>query len=207
VNHFSIDCETLGVSTNNPAILSIGVVRFDPETGKLGGQQYFEIDIDDTIRHGHIDGSTLRWWVTQSPVARDVFSDKPSKVKLREALDVIGTTIRSADVPTVWFKGPCEDGAWLKSAYRSVGLAEPWHFTKTRDVRTLIELAEMTGREVKDVGTAHNALDDAKFQALIVSYGMQKIAAAMKGFRGKDFVAKFNVPKDEPVTVDDDDEL
>lgn len=205
MNDISIDLETLGVSRNNPVILSIGAVRFDAETGKLGAEFYVEIDLDDAIRNGHIDGSTLRWWFTQAPRARDVFSEKPQKQYLGEALQNLATFVRSTDNPNVWFNGPAEDNAWLKSAYNVFGLDVPWHFTKARDLRTIREAAQLDGTEVKDVGTHHNALDDAKYQALIVCFAVQKINATMKAFGkgGKNFVAAMP----GVTTVDDDDEL
>lgn len=198
MNHFSIDCEALAVSRNNAAILSIGMVAFDPTTGKTGAEQYYEIDIDDAIRHGHIDGSTLCWWLGQSPHARNLFSNNGKKVKLAEALDLVAVSIRNAGVPKVWLNGPLEDGAWLKSAFTAVGMDVPWHHTATRDMRTIVDQAQLHGNEVRPVGVSHNALDDAIFQARVISYAHQKIAAAIGG---KKFEPKIVEPADVEVAT------
>jgi len=60
-------------------------------------------------------------------------------------------------------------------------MRQPWFFANDRDVRTIVDL----GRQLRNIdpkkdleleGTAHNALDDAKFQVRYVSAIYQALA-------------------------------
>jgi hypothetical protein len=54
----------------------------------------------------------------------------------------------------------------LASAYRALGLREPWDYGRVRDTRTLFALAaELAGWEKPRRETAHTALADAVAQA------------------------------------------
>ncbi len=201
-DHFSIDLETLGTRYNAP-VISIGVVQFDPDTGKLGATFYREIDIDSAIKAGKISGSTLAWWMQQSEKARRVFGPD-NKVSLATALDGLSTWLRGmAMAPKVWGNGASFDITILEHAYENgcVGLREAWHYTNVRDMRTLVEAAQLDkGDWPKDVGTHHNALDDAKYQAMVISACRMKINKALgAGVPG----AKRSVQKQ----VAEDDEL
>lgn len=198
MNHISIDTETLGVSRNNPAILSIGAVPFDPSSGKTGKPFYVEVDIDDAMKGTKVDASTICWWVNQSPSAKQLFNNT-RKLLLEEALKQLAALIDQHT--TVWFKGPAEDGAWLKSAFNRFGRDTPWRFYNTRDVRTIVEAAAMNGTEVKSVGTAHNAVDDAMYQARVICYAIQKLDAALGGTK---FMPRLPVAA---AVEDEDDEL
>ena len=201
-DHFSIDLETLGTRYNAP-VISIGVVQFDPDTGKLGAEFYREIDVDSALKAGKASGSTLAWWVQQTDKARRVFSPD-NKVSLATALDELTTWLRGkAMAPKVWGNGSTFDITILEHAYENgcVGLKEAWHFTNIRDMRTAIEDAQLTSSEwPKDQGVHHHALDDAKYQALVISACRMKINKALgAGVPG----AKRSVQKQ----VAEDDEL
>ena len=189
LNDISFDCASLGVDTDAP-IISIGAVAFDRTTGKLGQTFHKEIGIDSAIKAGRVRADTLRWWINQSPQARVLLSKPDSeKPSLATVLLEFTTWARGVGkgVPRVWAKGPAEDVAWLRTALRngSHGLSEPWGYNNVRDVRTIIELAaELAGFEqnsVGDVGVAHNALDDAIYQANCVSaaYAALRTVGAM----------------------------
>jgi len=189
LNDISFDCESLGTDTDAP-IIAIGAVAFDRTTGKLGQTFYKEIGIDSAIKAGRVRADTLRWWINQSPQARMLLSKPDSeKPSLATVLLEFTTWARGVGkgVPRVWAKGPAEDVAWLRTALRngSYGLSEPWNYNNVRDVRTILELAEeLAGfdqRSVGDVGVAHNALDDAIYQANCVSaaYAALRTVGAM----------------------------
>ena len=201
-DHFSIDLETLGTRYNAP-VISIGVAQFDPDTGKLGATFYREIDIDSAIKAGKASGSTLAWWAQQSDKARRVFSPE-NKVSLATALDELSTWLRGmAMAPKVWGNGAGFDITILEHAYENgcVGLKEAWHFSNVRDMRTLVDvvgLSKVAWPERK--GVHHNALDDAIYQAQVISlcWGIvkKKMGAGVP-------VAKTSVQK----RVAEDDEL
>lgn len=199
-DHFSIDLETLGTRYNAP-VISIGVVQFDPDTGKLGATFYREIDIDSAIKAGKVSGSTLAWWAQQTDKARRVFGDK-NKVSLATALDELSTWLRGMAVtPKVWGNGAGFDITILEHAYENgcVGLKEAWHYTNVRDMRTLVEAARLGDAEwPKREGVHHNALDDATYQAKVISACRMTISKAMgAGAPGAKIVVKKAVSEDD----------
>lgn len=156
-----IDIETLGTAPGS-VILSIGAVAFDAETGEFGEEFYAAIDPQSAVASGlTIDVSTVLWWMEQSEEARKAaFSGERL---LGWALGEFGDYVRRVEASRVWAKPPSFDLVLLESAFRACRTPIPWHYKTPRDCRTLFDL---TGAVQPDVGTAHNALDDAKSQAL-----------------------------------------
>lgn len=158
-----IDIETLGTAPGS-VILSIGAVTFNAEAGTLGAEFYSAIDPRSAVDAGlRMDISTLKWWMTQSDDARSaVFAgNQPLDCALREFSDFT----REVDASRVWAKPPSFDLVLLEAAFKACRLHVPWHYRSLRDVRTLLDF---TGTRPTYVGTAHNALDDARSQALSV---------------------------------------
>ncbi len=156
-----IDIETLGTAPGS-VILSIGAVAFDAETGEFGEEFYATIDLQSAVAAGlTIDMSTLKWWMEQSEEAR-TFAFAGERL-LGWALGGFGDYIRRVDAARVWAKTLAFDLVLLESAFRACSIPIPWHYRTPRDCRTLFDI---TGATQPDVGTAHNALDDAKSQAL-----------------------------------------
>lgn len=203
LNHFSIDCETLGVRWNAP-VIAIGCQQFDPDTGKLGAVFYKEIKLQSAIASGRVDGETLAWWMKQSADARNVFAADSSKLDLATVLAEFSTWMRGLSAaPIVWGNCATADITWLEHAYDcgSVGLREAWHFTNIRDMRTLLDVAQFDKSKVPFAGTAHNAKDDATWQAKVISAAWQKVRGASV------VINKASKAEQAAATVDDDDEL
>ena len=156
-----IDIETLGTAPGS-VVLSIGAVAFDAETGEFGEEYYAAIDPHSAVAAGlKIDVSTVLWWMEQSEEARKAaFS---GECLLSWALVEFGDYVRRVEARRVWAKPPSFDLVLLESAFRACAIDIPWHYRTPRDCRTLFDLTHATQ---PDVGTAHNALDDAKSQAL-----------------------------------------
>lgn len=156
-----IDIETLGTAPGS-VILSIGAVNFDAETGEFGEEFYGAVDPQSAVDMGlTIDVSTLKWWMEQSEDARKAaFAGDQT---LSKVLFDLHQFVQSVEASRVWAKPPSFDLVLLESAYRACAISMPWHYKTPRDCRTLFDL---TGATQPDVGTAHNALDDAKSQAL-----------------------------------------
>ncbi|SER58496.1 3'-5' exonuclease [Rhizobium sp. NFR03] len=156
-----IDIETLG-SRPGSVILSIGAVTFDAETGQLGDEFYSAIDPETAVSIGlTTDVATMMWWMKQSEDARRAAFC--GERHLAPVLIEFAEFVRSADASRVWAKPPSFDLVLLEAAFRACILPVPWHFRTHRDCRTIFDL---TNTKQPDVGTAHNALDDAKGQAL-----------------------------------------
>jgi len=167
MNHVMIDLESLGTDPDT-IFTCLGACKFDPATGEISPDYFYQrIDWDSAIAAGRTHSlATLKWWLGNTKDAQNEL--------LTEGLplDVVLAHFR-VWLPKnciVWGKGPTFDITILEHAY-GYGNA-PWKFWNIRDVRTVIDLADGI-LAVKDVaggfpGTAHNALEDAVFQATYV---------------------------------------
>lgn len=169
---YSIDLETLDTRPS-AVILSIGCAQFDRYTGAIGAKFYQQIELKSAMKAGTISPDTLRWWMTQGNDARKVFLQVTESYALSTCLQQFADWMRStsAGVPIAWGNGATFDISILEHAFHncSVGLSEPWHFTNIRDMRTMVDALESVKpgfkSKVKNVGTHHNAMDDAEYQA------------------------------------------
>jgi len=160
MKNIMVDLETLG---NGPkaVIVSIGAVQFD-ETG-LGDTFYINVDPESCVATGmEMDVSTVMWWMQQSDAARKALT-QTAQFSIAAALDQFRRYLPSGDV-VLWGNGATFDNVILASAHRLVGVKRPWSFRNDRCFRTLKDLYPQV-KPGMPVGTAHNALDDAVFQA------------------------------------------
>lgn len=164
-----IDFETLGTDPDT-AVISLGAVFFDESTGELGPSFYMAFDIDDQLKKGRsITGSTLRWWMSQSGAAKKVFNEqaKPAKEVLTLFVQwVLAQNTISKIKP--WGNGSTFDISIIEDMLRMYDIKCPWMYYNTYDLRTFKRYIAGGAKVVVAEGTAHNALDDAKAQALYV---------------------------------------
>lgn len=161
-----IDIETLGLSPGS-AVLSLGAVRFN-ESG-LGDEFHREIDLGSCQDAGlTIDARTLEWWMEQDESVSEILTGGE---RLPDVLTAF--TEYYADAVEVWANSPSFDCEVLEAAYDAVGMTEPWGFRDERDVRTLRSLPCAVAVEMD--GDEHNALDDATYQARIVSETLRSL--------------------------------
>lgn len=128
------------------------------------------------------DPETVVWWEQQSPEAQAAFANP---VDLREALEQFGIWYLGFDQREdirLWANDPHFDVSILAAAFRAVGLDEPWHYRSPRSQKTITEAAGMTRKDYDpfQVGTAHNALDDARTQAAIVCEAYRRLGLQAK---------------------------
>lgn len=159
LKNVSIDIETLGKKPGC-VILSIGAVEFDPESDKTGRWFYSAINVEDSHKNGFtIDASTVLWWFKQSDQARKAVADATAPVAT-----VLGNFAAwLPDNATLWGNGSDFDNAIVSAAYDKMGMETPWSFRGNRCLRTLRGMYPHV--QVPAVGTHHNALDDAIYQA------------------------------------------
>lgn len=166
--HVMLDLETWGL-TPGSHIRSIGAVVFDPGKGDLGAEFY--CNVNSMPCHGlTVDPETVRWWHRQSDEARAVLTRRPADllIALTRLSRFLGRVSRrdSAEL-RIWAHGPHFDCSIIEAAYRAIDRPIPWHYRSPRDCRTMLEAAAMNPiTDFPPVGTMHNALDDAKSQAL-----------------------------------------
>lgn len=184
--HLMIDIETVSSQTD-AAVASIGAVAFEPhgqdsEAGLRSRPEhlfYVPIDLEDNEALGrHFSGDTIKWWLRQEEAARAALVD-PDAVTLKEAAQRLRTFVEGLTPrPTrVWAKGPDFDCVILKHVFNQVGESWPFQYSEARCVRTIAELAFPAGDAPRmNTGTAHNALDDAIFQACLVQLCQRRLA-------------------------------
>lgn len=168
-----VDIETLGLETG-AAILSIGAVKFT-EDG-LGDEFYEEVSLASCQEAGlEIDAETLEWWLDQDDAVTGILTGG------RRLEDVLGDFYGwfPNDGAEVWANSPSFDCEHLENAFDTIGMTEPWEFRDERDVRTLRSLP--CAAEVEMDGDEHDALDDAKYQARIVSKTLSRLDTKEEG--------------------------
>lgn len=170
-----VDLETLG-KVPGCAILSIGVVAFafgHVEHGEeiMDSGFYTVVNRQSCFDNFlHSDPETMTWWDDQSEAARVVLHESMELSKstpLPDALDALNAYVTSfgGKDARVWGNGSDFDNAILAAAFHACGKKPAWNFWNNRCYRTLKNL-DMRGTKAERVGTYHNALDDAKTQAL-----------------------------------------
>lgn len=181
--HIMLDLETFG---NKPgsAIVSIGAVQFDINTGKLGKEFYVNVNPSSSLYYGGtVDGSTLMWWMDQSDESRKALMK--GQVPLKLALEKFTEFYKSCGKGIrVWGNGSVFDNVILSSAYNATMMRKPWPYNADCDMRTIVAVGGgILGVKITDykrVGIHHNALDDAKFQAMVVSDIYMKLNGSIK---------------------------
>ncbi|WP_105211212.1 exonuclease [Escherichia albertii] len=182
--HMMIDLETMG---KNPdaAVISIGAIFFDPQTGNIGPEFSKTIDLDTA--GGVIDRDTVKWWLKQSREAQSaILADEipldDALLQLREFIDENSGEF----FVQVWSNGTSFDNVILRRSYERQGIPCPWHYCNDRDVRTIVELGGAMDFDARTAipfeGERHNALDDARYQAKYVSAIWQKLLPSQADF-------------------------
>jgi NTP pyrophosphatase (non-canonical NTP hydrolase) len=177
MTHIMVDLETLGL-TPGSVIRSIGACVFDPISGRIGATFYRNIDRASCEAFGlTVNPETEAWWAkpenaeAQSHLAHD-------QVPLGAALADFSVWWTEQEGEEFWANDPNFDETLLVAAYIAVGLKQPWSYRAPRSCRTIYALSGVAPN--RDVGIAHNALVDAKNQAVAVSaaYAVLDLAGA-----------------------------
>ena len=162
-----VDLETLGTGPS-AAIIAVGAVVFDPETGELGETFYHVVDLASSMGEGGVvDAATILWWLGQSDEARKALTEPSGTLPIEDVLldfdDYIQTFADGADKVRVWGNGVSFDNVILSTAYARLHMPQPWKFWNDRCYRTV--KAMFPHIKMERTGTHHNALDDAISQA------------------------------------------
>jgi len=173
--HLMLDIETLGTESNS-AILSIAAVEFDLDSGETGETFYEKVDLQSCLDAGlKVNGSTLAWWVSQTPEAlKEAFSDESRSLK--DVLSDLKEFCKNGDYH-VWGNSARFDCGIVADAFKATGVSDtpPWDFRKERCLRTLVSFAPEVKQEHRFEGVLHNALDDCLNQISIASKVWSKL--------------------------------
>lgn len=159
--HTMLDLETLGTKPGC-AILSIGAVEFDIETGNTGREFYQKVNLRSCIDAGlDIDPDTLLWWMNQDESARQVFNNE-YLASLRDALKYFSDFCNPNT--QIWGNSASFDCGILSEVYNKTSIPIPWKFYNERDVRTLVSFDPKIKKDMVFEGVKHNAVDDCRHQ-------------------------------------------
>jgi hypothetical protein len=179
MTHVMIDLETWGTKPGS-ALRSIGAVVFYPDNTdeQLGAEFYANIDDASCLAAGLVqDQDTIDWWAKQGEEAQAALLADPQP--LYKVLTNFTKWFREVGGKQVWGHGANFDPVLVDAAYAAFNASAPWKFWDVRCCRTVLGMAGLSPSEFR-VGTHHNALDDAKSQAL----------AVQAAFRGGEFWAR-----------------
>lgn len=164
-----IDFETLGQDPDT-MVISLGACFFDENTGATGPTFYMAFDIADQQKLGrNFTPDTLKWWMSQSGAAKKVFHEKAQPTKV--VLETFSTwVLKNCSISKVrpWGNGSSFDISIAESLFRDFGVKCPWLYYNVMDLRTFKRYVAGNAKVDKSEGVNHNALDDAKNQALFV---------------------------------------
>lgn len=156
-----LDLETMGTRPNAP-VIAIGAVMFDGNA--VLDEFYTNIDLESAVAEGGaiVDPKTVLWWMEQSGEARSAL--RGNKRNILTALYEFRDWLKPNEPDGVWGNGSNFDNVILAETYRRMNLTPPWAFWKDRCYRTMKNMYPQIAMD--HVGVHHNALDDAKSQAL-----------------------------------------
>lgn len=161
--HCMIDFETLSTMPN-AAVLSLGAVAFTTE-GILPIEFYTNIDADDCVARGlNVEEATVQWWEQQSEEAKAALKVEPIR-SLYDSMVAFNKWVKEVKAETLFGNGADFDNPILKSCFQAIDADLPFKPWAGRCYRTIKNIPGMPKID-RSAGTHHNALDDARNQAL-----------------------------------------
>jgi DNA polymerase III epsilon subunit-like protein len=172
-----IDLETLATSPN-AAVLTIGVVKFDPFNSDIDNptceKLYIKVDLDscDELKL-EVNDDTIAWWGQQSKEAQDEAFSPEGRVHIREAFNQLYKFCWGAK--RVWSHGASFDTVICENIFRKLNKACPWKFWEVRCTRTLFDIGIDPQRPPV---LKHHALEDAWNQTIGVQNVFQRLRSS-----------------------------
>lgn len=172
-----VDLETLSLQPN-ALILTIGAIKFNRRKKQQPLHEldtfYKRITIPSCQGIGmHISEETINWWNSQAQEAYTEAITNPDRIDITTALQEF--TRWFGDSKLIWANGDDFDCVVLAQAYRACGMLEPWKYWSTRDVRTVMDIAGLTMKDIPQTEYAHHALYDCYRQVNAVQQAFKKI--------------------------------
>lgn len=179
MQHLMVDVESLG-NTPGCQLLSIGAVWFDPMNDAYGDELYIPIKCEKAMGL-HVDPDTVAWWAKQSDAARKVFSDSRAISTIEACVAYQEFVEKGAGKGTYfWSHGASFDYPLLAAVFKAQGFTMIPPYWQSRCTRTIYDAAGIDSkRELAEMrtGAHHNALDDARAQAKLVTKAFQILYA------------------------------
>ena len=152
-----LDLETMG-SGYGSVITQIGACYFDRYSGEIGLTFCRNIDMDDAVREGFkIEPGSVKFWLGQPG---RTFLENPEPI--RQVLESYRIFAKHAEC--VWSHSTF-DFSMLQDACQRLGIKVVHSYRKTKDIRTLMELADThKADDTINPEKAHDGLADAIYQ-------------------------------------------
>lgn len=164
--HLMFDIETLS-NQPNAVMFAIGAAEFDITTGEIFNTFYELIDFSygDNEPAFNKNASTIAWWCSQNEEATKELVRATTEGKgIWNVLYDLQHFVSNSKATKYWAKGQF-DFPILNYHYSFFSeTLKPLNYRKLRDMRTTLDEAEINPKDYPNVGAAHNALDDCKFQ-------------------------------------------
>lgn len=159
MNNIMIDIETVSTKMNS-AVIQVAMLRFDWE-GNISDEITLELALDEQIHKGlDINSGTLSWWLDTNPDHLKHLLNNGQNVD--SILNIIKKYITFEDY--LWCHATF-DIPVLNNLFSTYNCKIPWAFKKVRDIRTLVDLANLDLTQYNwDQEKTHDALDDCRFQ-------------------------------------------
>lgn len=168
-----IDIETFG-NGKHAAIVQIGACYFDRANGNIGDTFKVNIDAVSAEKSGaQLDADTVYWWMSQSKEAIESVTVAP-RIDIVEALNMLNDFLKPA--VAIWSHATF-DFVILTESYKRLGIKTLFHYRTARDIRTLVDLANINTKShafVRD-GIHHDGLADCLFQVKYCVAAFQKL--------------------------------
>lgn len=177
--HIAIDLESLDTRPT-AVVLSVGLAAFTVPGGLVGAYYTEPLREDQLFLNRTTDRGTVAWWNAQEGDCGRVLR-QPAGVPVVDALNGIASFIGRFDggsyhIDGIWGFGAAFDNAMLADLFRTAGHPVPWSYKANRCGRTVTALAKQLGQErPPNVGTLHNALDDAVWLAEYIRLSLLKL--------------------------------
>lgn len=182
-----IDLETMSTGSMS-AIVQIGAVQFDRNTGKIGEQFKMNISLQSCIEAGlRVDGNTVAWWMAKNDAQRaGLYSPEPETLShalnyFTSYLTSIASDHKVANLH-LWGRSPRFDIAILSDAYKVLHLKIEWDFRKEMDVRTIEAIGPDVKKEFDEnrKPLTHDGIGDCLHQIAYCSAIWQKFIKTKK---------------------------
>lgn len=178
-NHLMIDIETLGVNPHAP-IIQIAAVLFDSYTG-AHIQEYCAnvLQSEQSIAHYGLkpDQSTIDWWAGQPTEIWEAVhvNARPMEEVFPEFIRGLGMIGVEKHTP-IWSHATFDFP--LVNHHLQLTGCKPLYYRAARDIRTLVDMADIDLAGYNWNQKTHHALDDCRFQ---VKYCVDAMAKIRKG--------------------------
>jgi exodeoxyribonuclease VIII len=180
ITDFAVDMETFDTAPT-AKMISLALVGYNRFSCEVAEEIYARFDVK--LMPGTVSRSTIQWWKKQDAINPGLLAEATNGTT--DPLEFFDDFTRGYPKGAkVWGNGATFDVTILEETLKSLNCPVPWPFWDVRDLRTLLDVADVNARQCHFDGDKHNALHDARHQAKMAMYAKRKIREALDADRG-----------------------